>query len=220
MRSMLATGVKLLAGACLAAVSLLVGGFIWFASEIANAEPDRVPDADGVVALTGGVHRLGDAARLLAEGRAKRLLVTGVHSATPRADVVRQLDIPARWTSCCVDLDYEALNTIGNAEETRKWARKHGFRSLIVVTSAYHMPRSLAELRHRMPDVTLVPYPVANRRGAFENWWESPATMQTLALEYAKYLVGVARRTLAPEPSVVLSRTTDRPVSLVAPTVR
>lgn len=211
---------KLVAGVCLAAGGLFVLGFFWFASEVANAEPDRVPDADGVVALTGGAHRLSDAARLLAEGRAKRLLVTGVHTATSRADVVRQLDIPARWTSCCVDLDYAALNTIGNAEETRKWARKHGFRSLIVVTSAYHMPRSLAELRHQLPDVALVPYPVASRRGAFENWWESPAAMQTIALEYAKYLVGVARRTLAPEPTAVLSRTTDQPVSMAAPTVR
>ena len=38
--------------------------------------------------------------------------------------------------------------------------RSRGFRSLIVVTSNYHMPRALAEIAHQLPDVALVPFPV------------------------------------------------------------
>ena len=51
-----------------------------------------------------------------------------------------------RWFSCCVDLDHSAINTIGNAVETRRWVMARGFQSLIVVTSNFHMPRALAEL--------------------------------------------------------------------------
>ena len=43
--------------------------------------------------------------------------------------------------------------TRGNAAETAEWARAHQVRSLIVVTSAYHMPRALAELGRDLPDV-------------------------------------------------------------------
>ncbi len=74
----------------------------------------------------------------------------------------------ARLFRCCVDLDKRALNTEANAFETTAWVRQQGFRSLIVVTSNYHMPRTLIELRQAMPDVELLPYPVkvAASRGA------------------------------------------------------
>ena len=53
--------------------------------------------------------------------------------------------------TCCVDLDYSAINTEGNAIETKRWAHRRGIRSLIVVTSNYHMPRAMAELRASFP---------------------------------------------------------------------
>jgi uncharacterized SAM-binding protein YcdF (DUF218 family) len=199
-RSFVGTAVKLAVAACLTWAAALGAGFLWFAAEVANAEPDHVPDVDGIVALTGGAQRLPDAARLLSEGRGRRLLISGVNAGTTRADVTRMLGVGARFADCCIDLDYAALNTVGNAEETRKWARSHGFRSLIVVTSAWHMPRSLAELRHVMPDVHFVPYPVV-RRETQEEWWESAESVQLLATEYAKYLVALARRTVAPAPA-------------------
>ena len=61
---------------------------------------------------------------------------------------------------CCVDIGYEAQDTPGNADETMHWAADQGFSKLIIVTSSYHMPRSLTELGRVMPDVRLVPYPV------------------------------------------------------------
>ena len=69
-----------------------------------------------------------------------------------------------RWFACCVDLDHLALNTIGNAIETKRWAREQRAKSLIVVTSDFHMPRALAEIAHQLPDVALVPFPVVSDR--------------------------------------------------------
>ena len=48
--------------------------------------------------------------------------------------------------------------------ETGNWARANKFKSLIVVTSGWHMPRALIELAHELPDVMLVPYPVVSER--------------------------------------------------------
>lgn len=211
MRALLRTGVRVIVGFAAGAGLLLLAGFLWFVQTIAIAEPERIPDSDGIVALTGGANRLADAARLLAEGRAQRLLISGVHPATTRGDLARTLGVPARVIECCVDLDYAALDTVGNAEETRKWARSHGFRSLIVVTSAYHMPRSLAELRHRAPDVALVPYPVVGPADLWERWWANPDTLQLVATEYVKYLYAAVRRGLATTPATVVSNGSGRP---------
>lgn len=177
----------------LVGLASLCVGFLAFAWSVARVEPESPPRADAIVALTGGSHRLADAAGLLARGQAKRLLVTGVHPTASRQDVARQLGRAGTLVDCCIDLDYEALNTVGNAVETRKWVKRHGFQSIIVVTSTYHMPRTLMELRRQMPEVTLVPYPVVSGAVDVERWWEHPATMRLLIGEYAKYLYALVR---------------------------
>ena len=100
--------------------------------------------------------------------------------------------------TCCIDLDRSATNTIGNAVETRRWVRDRGFRSLVVVTSAYHMPRALAELEHQMPDVTLIPFPVVTDKQRAEPWWSNFQSARTLAFEYVKYLAAVVRMRVLP----------------------
>ena len=73
---------------------------------------------------------------------------------------------------CCVDFD-RSLNTLGNAIETRRWAQKRNIRSLIVVTSGYHMPRAMAEIAHQLPGVTLIAFPVFSEKLRAEPWWSS-----------------------------------------------
>jgi uncharacterized SAM-binding protein YcdF (DUF218 family) len=184
------------------AFAALLGGFVWFALHIANKEAplDRV--ADGIVALTGGPSRITDAVQLLASGRGRRLLITGVAPATNTAELVRLAPDHERWFGCCIDLGYTAVNTIGNAVETRRWALERGFHSLVVVTSGYHMPRAMLEIGHRLPDVTLIPFPVVTEQHRADPWWSNVATAKILVLEYVKFIVAAARIGLEPMPAV------------------
>ena len=175
------------------AVILLAGGFLWFVSQIASEEVTLDTKADGIVALTGAAARIPDAIELLATDRGKRLLVTGVHRATSSKEIARVTPLYSRYFTCCIDLDRTALNTFGNALETRRWARQHNFNSLIVVTSNWHMPRAMAELAHQLPDVTLTPYPVISEKVKSEPWWSSLDTARFLFAEYLKYILAIAR---------------------------
>ena len=176
-----------------AAIVLLVGGFVLFIDSLARSERLLDRNADGIVALTGGAFRINDAMALLAAGHGKRLLISGVNPTTRPVEISRLMPEHRRWFSCCVDLDHSALNTIGNAIETRRWVREKNFRSLIVVTSNFHMPRAMAELAHEMPDVALLPFPVISERVRVENWWSSPSSARLLFSEYLKYIVAVVR---------------------------
>ncbi len=190
--------VILLAGAVALA---LVVGFVAFATQIAGAAPPSSPKAEGIVVLTGGSARIDSAMHLLAEHRASRLLISGVNPAVGTEALADTLDAgpDATMLACCVDLGHAARDTIGNATETRDWVHDHRYASIIVVTSAYHMPRSLAELADAMPGVELVAYPIANPELHLADWWHDPDAFSLLVREYGKYLLTVTRLAVSPQ---------------------
>jgi uncharacterized SAM-binding protein YcdF (DUF218 family) len=143
--------------------------------------------------LTGGASRIPDAIELLAAERGARLLITGVYRATSRDEIARLTPLYSRFFTCCVDLDRTALNTLGNAIETRRWAKEHNFNSLIIVTSGWHMPRAMVELQHQLPDTTLIPYPVVSEKIKTESWLHNGEILRLLMSEYLKYLFAVVR---------------------------
>jgi uncharacterized SAM-binding protein YcdF (DUF218 family) len=193
--------IRLLSAALLGAICLFLG-FIRFVDSLAESEVALSRDADGIVVLTGRASRISDAIELLARGRGKRLLITGVYPTTTAAAIARLVPEHQKWFSCCVELDHSAVNTVGNAIQTRNWAKKYDLKSLIVVTSNYHMPRAMTELAHQLPEVTLIAYPIPQDRVRIESWWSSLATQRLLFAEYLKYLRAVVRT----QTAVVLGR--------------
>ena len=182
---------------CAAVIVLLGLGFLWFIWRVPADEVALDRNADGIVALTGGASRIADAIELLASGRGKRLLISGAYRATNSKEISRLNPEYERWVRCCVDFD-RSLNTLGNAIETKRWAERRGFRSLIVVTSNYHMPRALAEIAHQLPDVALVPFPVVTERQRADPWWARAATARLMVSEYLKYVFAKLRMGLNP----------------------
>ena len=173
-------------------------GFVAFLSQLRGAEtvPDR--KADGIVVLTGGSSRVSDAMELLAAGYGRRLLISGVHPTSTANDISRTLPENQSFMTCCVDLDRTALSTRGNAAEARRWAEGRRFKSLIVVTSNYHMPRALAEIAHQLPDVALVPFAVVTDRQRADPWWKGRTTARLMVTEYVKFVFAKFRMGLNP----------------------
>lgn len=174
-------------------------GFLAFVYSLDRFEQRPETRADGIVALTGGAQRIGDAIDLLAKGYAKRLLISGVNEKTSRDQISRLNPGQRQLFDCCVDLDYRARNTIGNAIETRRWAEANGFDTIIIVTSNYHMPRTMVELEHALPNLQKIPYPVAATIDPHE-WWHNPATAKILASEYLKFLAVWVRTRFEDDP--------------------
>jgi uncharacterized SAM-binding protein YcdF (DUF218 family) len=179
--------------AFLASLALgLFGGFLSFADEATRPYDPASPRTEAIVAMTGGSYRVTDAVSLLGSGHGRRLLISGVNPMVRERELARAVPAAMPLLACCIDLDHRALNTRGNAIETAKWARLHAFRSLLVVTSSYHMPRTMLELQHLLPDVRLIAYPVQTDALRPTAWWKDGASLKILGFEYAKYLMAAA----------------------------
>ena len=170
-------------------------GLLAFAGRVDQSTPAREPPvSDGVVVLTGASNiRLEAATKLLEAGKGKRLLISGVNREASREDVLGVTKAVRPIYECCVDLGYAAADTIGNASETAEWAKAKDYRSLIVVTADYHMPRSMLELRASMPGVTLHPYPVVTESLNAHRWWKGGTSSLRMTVEYCKYLAILGR---------------------------
>lgn len=171
----------------------LAGGFIAFASYVDNLEtPDELSKADGIVVWTGpGGGRLEMAGALMEDGLGERLLISGVNTSLTEQRVSELAGLSGNIAVCCMDVDYAALDTRGNARETAAWADALGYDHIILVTSSYHMPRARVEIGYEMAGLRITAVPVRNQ--ARNHWWNDGGRFRRVMGEYGKYLMVMAR---------------------------
>lgn len=155
-------------------------GFLWFA--MALPQPLDAGRTDAIIVLTGSTGRIEHAVKLLEQGRASRLLVSGVDREVKPREFAAQFGVSRRLLACCVTLGYQAYDTRSNAIEAAAWVAEHKAKSVRLVTADWHMRRAMLELSHEMPaDVELKPDAVPSR-----------PSLGVLFLEYHKLLARAA----------------------------
>ena len=154
-------------------------GFALFGVTLGKPAGAAVGRTDGIVVITGGSGRIEHGVEMLAEGKGKRMLIAGTDPAVTKADLVRRLGGKRKLVQCCVDLGSESVDTRSNAEETRRWLERRGYKSVRLITSDWHMRRARYEFRREL-DGTYQVVPDAVRT--------EPGFM-TLFGEYNKYLL-------------------------------
>lgn len=178
-----------------AIVLMWIVGLFVFADRVQDFTPAPEPErADAIVSLTGpSSERVNAAIRLLELDKGERLLISGVNRDVRRGELRALTPGSSKLFNCCVDLGFEAENTVGNASEIAEWARKNDYKRLIVVTSDYHMARSLLEIRSALPGVVLVPYAVSTPTLDRPDWYRKEQSARRMTLEYMKYLAVLGR---------------------------
>ena len=182
------------------AAGLVLGSFIRFSANVISMRPPaEMKDADGIVVLTGGAQRINQAVRLLDDGAAHRLLISGVYPATTGAQIQQLTSAEPALFECCVDIGHDAIDTRGNANEAAQWVNEHEYEDVIVVTSNYHMPRSLMELERADGQTRFIPYPVIDRDYGDLSWIRDRMVLNLLVSEYGKFIVARFRQQFGPE---------------------
>ena len=170
---------------CLLMLACWVLGFACFVIYAWSMRYTELPqNPQAIVVLTGGKGRLGSAFHLLSQNQDSRLLVSGVNDKVSIGSLIQQTDDEMISR---IQLGYQADNTLENALETELWIKEHNIQSFVLITSFYHMPRALKEVRHRLPDKEIYPYAVFPDEINAE--WIHTRNAGLLFIEYHKFLL-------------------------------
>lgn len=163
-----------------------VAGFILFNRTINTYQTDNRTKTDAIIALTGGRNRISAAVKLLNEEMAPRLLISGVQKDIPRKDI-EKLNAVKLTGKPEIEIEDKSQNTVENAIEATDWIKRNNIRSIRLVTSNYHLPRSVQEFRALNKNLKIIIHPVYSEKVSAK-WWKNFGSFLLVASEYNKFL--------------------------------
>lgn len=181
----------------LLALALWLAGLYAFTRGVAEDRAETADKADAIVVLTGGTNRLDAGFDLLEKGRGKKLFISGVYRGVEVKELLERSRKKGAGLDCCVELGFEADDTIGNAKEATAWLRRENFKTYYLVTANYHMKRALMDFDAYGEGLTAIPYPVEPEGLDMKNWWREGATRALILREYMKFIAALVWRPFA-----------------------
>lgn len=121
-----------------------------------NETLNWVKKVDGIAVFTGGSNRIETALAFLKDGYNVPILISGVNPSVTDKKLLSSIQNDKHKF---VTLDYQSLSTKDNAEMTAFWAEANDIKTIGLITSYYHMPRSLFNLKRAGVKNTI--YPIA-----------------------------------------------------------
>lgn len=169
--------------------------FVDFTYKTFSYRPRNVT-VDAIVVLAGGKGRVEEGVRLYREGKGSWLFFIGVDPSVRRTDLYRPR--PGDPTPERVVLEKNSRNTLENAIYGRDLLVQKNVRSIMLITSRYHMKRASILLRNALPkDISIYPCPV-DSRNLQETWWNHGGSFSLLFSEFYKYCMFRTFFVLAP----------------------
>lgn len=132
-----------------------LAGYGMFVHKSASYTHD-VPKCDYIAVLTGGKGRISLALDSIKSAKPKGIFVSGVYEKTTLNDILAN----EQSLGVYIILGKRARNTEENAAEICEWAGSSGVRSMVLITSDYHMIRSLSEIEYTDPALEIIPVTV------------------------------------------------------------
>ncbi len=145
-------------------------------------------DMDMVVVLTGSSGRIRPAYELMKEMNAPVLFVAGTHAKVSFQELAREHNMDINYKDRIV-VDNSSKTTYENAEAVLKYAEEHQVNKILLVTSVYHMKRSLLVFKNvfENTDVEVIPYGTTVKHIKKDSWLKDWKVFQNIVYESFKY---------------------------------
>src|SRR3989304_2359836 len=150
-----------------------------------GADGTAGPGADAIVVLTGGRGRTAEGLSQLRKGKGGVLLLRGVPEYGDLDSIFLNRVNTVERTN--IVLEKRSTSTYENAVEVRKILEERGLKSMVLITSGYHIKRAHYIFTNVMPpEIAVESYSVTTPNFDTERWW-SGKSLGLLAIEFLKY---------------------------------
>ncbi len=175
----------------LVVLGLALASFQKFVLTLPNDDTKLSAPIDGLVVVTGGQLRIQKGVELLASGKADRMLISGVGKGITKELLKENLAISnhqAHFFDCCVEIEFAATDTNGNAQATFEWMQKHALDDILLVSANYHLPRAELIFKQYLPENSVYFQAVNPPDLKLSAWYSNWQTTRLLLKEYLKYI--------------------------------
>ena len=182
---------------------IIAAGLQYQALTLPQNDAQKIQTTDALVVTTGGQSRISTGLALMEAGAAQKMLVTGVGAGITKQTLIQSLPLneaQAAQLLCCVDLDFIAADTVGNAAAASRWMQKNQFESLRLVTANYHIDRAILEFKRHMPDLEITYFAVSPPDLDPNKWYYNWPTARLFLRELGKYFAAQIRHFTTARP--------------------
>ena len=165
-----------------------VFSFISFVQDLRTYQFDKEKRVDAIVVLSGGLGRVEEGLKLLKADKGEYLIISGVDK---NSDInsIFFLHNPLDFVdNKRIILEKSSSSTFENARDVKKIIDRRGFKSIILITSAYHIKRAgFTFLRVFTDDVEIFYHTVSTENFNEQAWWKDRNSTLLVLTEFMKF---------------------------------
>jgi uncharacterized SAM-binding protein YcdF (DUF218 family) len=161
--------------------------FISFVQDLKTYKFDK-KRVDAVVVLSGGLGRVEEGLKLLKAGKGEYLIISGVDKDSDISSIFFLHDPVDFIDNKRIILEKSSSSTFENARDVKMIVDSRGFKSIILITSAYHIKRAgFTFSRVFTDDVEIFYHTVSTKNFNEEAWWRDSNSTLLLLTEFVKF---------------------------------
>ena len=166
-------------------ILFLTYDFILFIKKIDYKQVNFYNQTDGIAVLTGGKGRINLGLDLFKKSSNLRLIISGVDKKVSNSSIIpKNLKNKSNIT-----IDKDSESTYQNSKIIKKWTSKYKLQNITVITSYYHMPRSMMLMQTLMPTINFYAYQVEKKKPNKTSFRENILYYFFLTEEYIKFII-------------------------------
>ena len=166
-----------------------IGLHEYAASSISYQTNKFIPNTTGmIVVLAGSSGRINTAYELMIEREVPVLFVAGVYKAVTFEDLAREFKLDYNYKER-IKIDNVSRTTVENAKVTQQYAEENNVKTIVLVTSVYHIKRAEFIFNKIFEDqgTMIIPYTVNTTKLEPNSVWTDYRTFINFLDEYVKY---------------------------------
>ena len=166
-------------------ILFLIYGFVTFLKKIQYDQVNFNSQTDGIAVLTGGKGRISLGLELFNKNNNLRLIISGVDKKVSDKSIIPN-NLKGKSS---ITIDKVSESTYENAKIINEWTSKYKLQNVTIITSYYHMPRSMMLIQALTPTINFHAYPVEKKVSNKISFKENIPYYFFLTEEYIKYLL-------------------------------